>query len=194
MLADKPQDLTQILNAISAGEERSADAILPLVYDELRAIAVGHLQQERSGHTLQATALVHETYVRLVDQSRVHWTGRAHFLAIAATMMRRILVNHAKARQCDKRGGGAARMELAIDTPQWPERSLDLLALDEAMCKFAELDPQQCKIVELRFFGGLTANETAQVVGISERTVHREWTSAKAWLRGEISKGDEHDA
>jgi RNA polymerase sigma factor (TIGR02999 family) len=193
MLADSPQDLTQILNAIGTGEERPADAILPLVYDELRAIAVGHLRQERFGHTLQATALVHETYVRLVDQNRVHWKGRAHFLAISATMMRRILVNHAKARQCEKRGGGAARMELTIDTPLLPEKSLDLLALDEAMCRLAELDPQQCRIVELRFFGGLTANETAQVVGISERTVHREWTFAKAWLRGEISKGDEHD-
>ncbi len=194
MLADSPQDLTQILNAISTGEEGSADAILPLVYDELRAIAVGHLRQERLGHTLQATALVHETYVRLVDQRRVHWTGRAHFLAIAASMMRRILVNHAKARLCEKRGGGAARMELTIDTPLLPEKSLDLLALDEAMCRLANLDPQQCRIVELRFFGGLTAIETAQVVGVSERTVHREWTSAKAWLRGEICKGDEHDA
>lgn len=194
MLADSPQDLTQILNAIGTGEEGSADAILPLVYDELRSIAVRHLQQERVGHTLQATALVHETYVRLVDQNRVHWTGRAHFLAIAAAMMRRILVNHAKARQCDKRGGGAASMELTIDTPLLPEKSLDLLALDEAMCRLAELDPQQCKIVELRFFGGLTANETAQVVGVSQRTVHREWTSAKAWLRGEVCKGDEHDA
>ena len=183
MLANTPQNLTQILNAIGTGEERSADAILPLVYDELRAIAVTHLRHERSGHTLQATALVHETYVRLVDQRRIHWTGRAHFLAIAATMMRRILVNHAKARQCDKRGGGAARMELTIDTPQLPEKSLDLLALDEAMCRLAEFDPQQCKIVELRFFGGLTASETAQVVGASERTVHREWTFAKAWLR-----------
>jgi RNA polymerase sigma factor (TIGR02999 family) len=183
-----------VLNAISTGEEGSADTILPLVYDELRSIAVRHLQQERSDHTLQATALVHETYVRLVDQNRVHWTGRAHFLAIAATMMRRILVNHAKARQCDKRGGGAARMELTIDTPLLPEKSLDLLALDEAMCRLAKLDPQQCRIVELRFFGGLTAKETAQVVGVSERTVHREWTFAKAWLRGEISKGDEHVA
>lgn len=191
MIADNHQDITQILNAISMGHERSADVLLPLVYDELRAIAVRHLRHERLGHTLQATALVHETYVRLVDQDRVHWTGRAHFLAIAATMMRRILVNHAKARHADKRGGGAVRTRLTITGLQAPETSLDLLALDEAMCQLAELDPQQCKIVELRYFGGLTVKDVAQVVGISERTVHREWTFAKAWLRGEISKGDD---
>lgn len=191
MVAETPKDITQILNAVGSGEQRSTDDLLALVYDELRAIAVRHLQRERQGHTLQATALVHETYVRLVDQQRVHWTGKAHFLAMAATMMRRILVNHAKARNADKRGGGSARTLLTAESLELPEKSLEILALDEAMCQLAELDPQQCKIVELRYFGGLTVTEVAQVVGISERTVHREWTFAKAWLRGEISKGDD---
>lgn len=194
MVADRRKDITQMLNAVSSGEQRSAETLVLLVYDELRAIAVRHLQRERQGHTLQATALVHETYVRLVDQQRVHWTGRAHFLAMAATMMRRILVNHAKARQADKRGGAAARTVLSVDSLELPEKSLDLLALDEAICRLARLDPQQCKIVELRYFGGLTVKEVSQVIGISQRTVHREWTFAKAWLRGEISKGDEHVA
>ncbi len=191
MVAETPQNVTQILNAASVGDHSAADALLPLVYDELRSLAARHLRRERPGHTLQATALAHETYLRLVDQTRVHWSGRAHFLAVAATLMRRILVNHEKARRREKRGGGAARAALTEGALQTPAESLDLLALDEALSRLATIDPQQCRIVELRFFGGLTVEEVSQVVGTSERTVHREWTFAKAWLRGEISKGDE---
>ena len=191
MVAETPQNVTQILNAASGGDHNAADALLPLVYDELRSLAARHLQRERPGHTLQATALAHETYLRLVDQTRVNWSGRAHFLAVAATLMRRILVNHEKARRREKRGGGAARAALTEGALQTPAESLDLLALDEALSRLATIDPQQCRIVELRFFGGLTVEEVSQVVGTSERTVHREWTFAKAWLRGEISKGDE---
>ena len=194
MVAGSPHDVTMILNAVSDGDHDAADALLPLVYEELRSLAARRLRTERPGHTLQATALVHETYLRLVDQARVRWTGRAHFLAVAATLMRRILVNHERDRRRQKRGGRAARATLSESALQTPAPSLDLLALDEAMTRLASIDAQQNRIVELRYFGGLTVDEVAQVTGLSVRTVHREWAFAKAWLRGEVSKGDEHDA
>ncbi|HEY3244420.1 MAG TPA: sigma-70 family RNA polymerase sigma factor [Phycisphaerae bacterium] len=189
MAEDK--DATAILLAASQGDPAAADALLPLVYDELQAVAARHLRRERPDHTLQTTALVHEAYLRLIDQSRVQWRGRAHFLAVAAMAMRRILVNHAKARARVKRGGQAARLPLDEAFESFQQRSVDLEALDEALARLSKIDPDQGRMVELRFFGGLSVEETAKVLGISPRTVHREWDLAKAWLRAEVSRGDE---
>jgi RNA polymerase sigma factor (TIGR02999 family) len=158
-----------------------------LVYDQLREIARVYLARERSGHTLQPTALVHEAYLKLADQTRVKWQGKSHFLAVAATAMRRILVNHAKAHKALKRGGDLARLALDEALTEAQERSGDLLALDEAMCELERIDMEQVRIVELRFFGGLTALEAAEVLGISERTVFRQWLMARAWLRGRVA-------
>jgi RNA polymerase sigma factor (TIGR02999 family) len=185
-----PGDVTAILAAASEGDPAAAQELLPLVYDELREVAGRQLRSERIGHTLQTTALVHEAYLKLIDQSRVQWQGRAHFLAVAATAMRRILVNHAKARGRIKRGGDAARVPLDDALESFQQRSIDLEALDEALGRLSEIDPDQGRIVELRFFGGLSVEETAKVLDISPRTVHREWDLARAWLRGEVIKGD----
>ena len=179
-------EVTQILDAASRGDAAAAERLLPLVYEELRAQAARYLGRERKDHTLQATALVHEAYLRLIDQTRVQWNGRQHFFAVAAVMMRRVLVNHAKAKQAAKRGGG---LRVTLDEPMAAasqERDVDLVALDEALEKLAKLDPEQARLVELRFFAGLPAKEAAEVMGISERTLHREWTVAKAWLHAEL--------
>jgi RNA polymerase sigma factor (TIGR02999 family) len=162
--------------------------ILPLVYDELRRLADRVLRGERHDHTLQTTALVHEAYLRLVDQKCVHWRNRAHFLGIAAQMMRRILVDYARGQQADKRGRGEPSMALDEALISAGQRGLDLLALDEALSRLAAIDAQQGRVVELRFFGGLTIEETAEVLDISPATVKRDWTMAKAWLHREISK------
>jgi len=171
-----------ILKDWSGGKRESANVLLSLVYDELRRIARQYLRKERSDHTLQPTALVHEAYMKLIDISDVSWQDRAHFFAVASNVMRHILVDHARARATEKRGGEAQRMALedAVKLSDAPD--IDLLALDEAMKQLADFDEQQSKIVELRFFGGLTIEETAHVIGISPATVKREWTMAKAWL------------
>ena len=187
------EDMTQILTAATAGDQVAADKLLPLVYDELRALAARYLQEERPSHTLQTTALVHEAYLKLIDQSRVKWKDRTHFFAVAATAMRRILVNHAKAKKRSKRGGDQEKISLDVAAAIYEERALDLVALDEALEQLAAMDQQQSRIVELRFFGGLTVDEVAEVLGISARTVHREWTTARAWLRGQITQGNEDD-
>ncbi|MCP4249285.1 MAG: sigma-70 family RNA polymerase sigma factor [bacterium] len=186
------RDMTLVLAAASSGDRHAAEELLPLVYYELHALAAGYLRRERPDHTLQATALVHEAYLRLVDQTRVTWTERAHFLAVAATAMRRILVNHAKARSRIKRGGN--RVRISLTGAPVKERPLDLVALDEALSRLSAMDAQQARIVELRFFAGMTVEQTAQVLGVSPRTVHREWVVARAWLRAEIEKGDTRDA
>jgi RNA polymerase sigma factor (TIGR02999 family) len=175
-------EISLILKDWSGGNRASADALLSLVYDELRKIARQYLRKERSDHTLQPTALVHEAYMKLIDISEISWQDRAHFFAVASNIMRQILVDHARARLTEKRGGEAQRIALedAISFSDKPD--VDLLALDEALKKLAEFDEQQCRIVELRFFGGLTIEETAHVVGISPATIKREWTLAKAWL------------
>ena len=183
-------DATGILAAASAGDPAAADRLLPLVYDELRAQAARYLQSERPDHTLQATALVHEAYLRLIDQTRVQWKDRVHFFAMAAVMMRRVLVNHAKARHAAKRGGAGLRLTLDDSAAAGVGRDIDLVALDEALQRLSALDPQQARLVELRFFAGLTAAEAAGVMGISERTLHREWAVAKAWLHAELCKGN----
>ena len=158
---------------------------MPLVYGELRKIAASYLRQERKDHTLQPTALVHEAYLRLTHQKDVAWQNRAHFFGIAAQMMRRILVDHARKRQAAKRDASAWKVATA-EVDDGAESAPELLALDRALEELEKIDPQQAKIVELRFFGGLTVEETAEVAGISPRTVKREWRTAKAWLRREI--------
>jgi RNA polymerase sigma factor (TIGR02999 family) len=181
------KDVTQLLVHWGRGDKQALDRLMPLVYDELHRMASRYLRRERQEHTLQTTALINEAYLRIVDQNRVNWQNRAHFFGVAAQMMRRILVDHARSHLYAKRGGGAQKLTLdeAIATPQ--ERDLDLVALDDALTTLAEIDPQQSRIIELRFFGGLTIEETAEVLSISPATVKRDWNMAKAWLYGEIS-------
>ena len=178
-------DLTALLRDASEGDQTALDRLMPLVYGELRKIAASYLRQERKDHTLQPTALVHEAYLRLTHQKDVAWQNRAHFYGIAAQMMRRILVDHARKRQAAKRDASAWKVATA-EVDGGAESAPELLALDRALEELEKIDPQQAKIVELRFFGGLTVEETAEVAGISPRTVKREWRTAKAWLRREI--------
>jgi RNA polymerase sigma-70 factor, ECF subfamily len=186
-------EATRLLAEIGGGNREAIDRLLPLVYAELRRIAASYLRDERVGHTLQPTALVNEAYLRLVDQ-RVAWQGRAHFLGVAAQLMRRILVDYARGRRADKRGQGFAFVALddALLAPY--ERDVDLVALDDALQTLSELDPRQSRIVELRFFGGLSVEEVAEVLDISTPTVTRDWAVARLWLRREISKGTRDDA
>jgi RNA polymerase sigma factor (TIGR02999 family) len=169
-----------------SGNREALDKLMPIVYDELHRQAARYLRHEREGHTLQTTALVHEAYVRLIGQAEVRWQNRAHFFGIAAEMMRRILVDHARKRHAAKRGGEAVRVTLNEALKASEEQSLDLVAVDEALTRLARIDPQQARVVELRFFGGLDVEETAEVLGISERTVKRDWSVAKAWIRREL--------
>ncbi len=178
--------VTQLLVAWSQGDKGALEALTPLVYDELRRLARSYMRRERPGHTLQSTALVHEAFVRLIDQ-RVAWSSRAHFYGIAAQMMRRILVDHAKAQAAAKRGAGAPRIELNESLAASPQRDVDLLALDEALERLTKIDPQRSRIVELRFFGGLSNEESAEVLGVSPVTVQRQWSGARAWLYHELS-------
>ena len=181
-------DVTQLLMAWSKGEASASAELMPLVYDELRRVAQNYLNQERPNHTLQATALVHEAYLRLVKQTEVDWQDRAHFFGMAAQMMRHILVDHARKKRAEKRGGFGERMTLA-EAVSFPEQiDFDLVALDDALNGLTRLDPQQSKIVELRFFGGLTIEETSTALGVSVATVNREWRLAKAWLLRELSR------
>ena len=176
-------EVTQLLRDWSAGNEKARDELVGLVYAPLRDIAQRHLQRERGDHTLQPTALVNELYLRLVDQRRVEWNDRAHFFAVAAQVMRRILVDHARRRNSDKRGGGVAPLTIDAALDVAAAQQLDIVALDTALESLAAVDPQQARIVELRFYGGLTIEETARALGISAATVSREWTMARAWLR-----------
>ncbi len=171
------------------GDKPALDELMPVVYDELHRLAQHYLSRERAGHTLQTTALVHEAYLRLIDQKSVNWQNRAQFFGIAAQMMRRILINHARERNAQKRQGYATKISLDDAVGLFEKRELDLVALDEALNELATLDPQQTQIVELRFFGGLTIEEVAEVVGISPATTKREWDSAKLWLRRRLGNG-----
>jgi RNA polymerase sigma factor (TIGR02999 family) len=186
-MASTPQEITQLLLAWNQGDEGARDRLIPVVYDELRRVARGYLRRERANHTLQPTALVHETFLRLVDQRSVHWQGRAHFFGIAARLMRQILVNHARTRQAAKRGGSAQQVSLADLGALAGHAELDLVSLDEALQQLEKLDPRQGRIVELRFFSGLTFEEVAEVMSLSLATVKREWTTARAWLRRALS-------
>ncbi|HEY0079786.1 MAG TPA: sigma-70 family RNA polymerase sigma factor [Pyrinomonadaceae bacterium] len=182
MTTPLPKDVTQLLIDWSDGKREALDKLLPLVYDELRQLAERYLRRERKDHTLQATALVHEAYLKLIDQRSVHWQNRAHFFGVAAQAMRRILVDHARGHQAVKRGSGDIKISLDENLLVSDERAAELVALDDAMNALAEIDPQKSQIVELRFFGGLSIEETAEVLGIGTATVIRQWRMAKAWL------------
>jgi RNA polymerase sigma factor (TIGR02999 family) len=182
--------ITQLLADASNGDQVALDALLPVVYSELRKLADHYLRQERSDHTLQATALVHEAYLRLVDQTNISWQNRAHFFSVAAQVMRHILVDHARAHKTDKRGSGERKLSLDEAVSFFAARDVNLVALDEALNELAKLDPQQSRIVELRFFGGLTIEESAEVLKITPGTVRYDWRMAKAWLHRALSGPD----
>ena len=186
-----PHQVTLLLHSWSKGDREALDQLLPLVYEELRRQAARYLRQERPEHTLQATALIHEAYLRLVDQRSVEWQNRAHFFAIAARLMRQILVDHARRHEAAKRGGSVIKVPVEEAAASGAGQDINLVALDAALDKLAEIDAEQSRIVELRYFSGLTIEETAEVMGISAATVKREWQVAKAWLRREINEGRE---
>ena len=183
-----PGEVTRLLLAWNSGDQAALEKLMPLVYAELRELARRHFRKERPGHTLQPTAVVHEAYFRLVDQTRVTWKNRGHFLAIASQAMRRILIDHARGRDAEKRGGEVEKVTLdfAIASPE-PSREVDLLALDQALDRLKALDGDQAQIVELRFFGGLTIEETAEVMSVSPSSVKRDFRSARAWLFRELA-------
>ena len=182
--------ITEMLIELTDGNKEVVNHILPHIYDELRRLASSYLRKERSNHTLQPTALVHEAYMKLIDQNRVKWQNRAHFFGIAAQVMRRILMDHARKHQAEKRGGEYEKLpieeEILIVSH---DKSAELIALDEALEELSKLDPDKAKIVELRYFGGLSIEETAEVMGVSVPTVNRHWKMAKAWLFSQISNG-----
>lgn len=183
-----PEDITSTLLGLTRGDGTAADQLTPVVYEKLRALAEQFMRRERRDHTLQATALLNEAYLRLFDQSRVDWRGRAHFVALAAEMMRRILVDHARRHSAAKRGGGRERVPLdetlAVADAR---RHVDLIALDDALKELQKLNPRQARVVELRYFGGLSVKETAYALDTSERTVINDWSVARAWLRHKMS-------
>jgi RNA polymerase sigma factor (TIGR02999 family) len=183
------QDLTGLLVKWSHGDKGVLNQLLPAVYDELHRMAARYLRRERPDHTLQPTALINEVYLRLVDHNSVTWEDRAHFFGIAANVMRRILVDHARGHQAAKRGGSAIKLPLDEDLQgSLKHEEMDLVALDTALTQLAKIDSQQSKLVELRYFAGLTIEETAEVMGISPATVKRKWTLSRAWLRREIGR------
>ncbi len=185
--SDPKPSVTQLLFEMQRGRTGAADELLSLVYQELRRIAGGYMRRERPNHTLQATALVHEVYMQLVDQTRVDWKNRAHFFGVAAQLMRRILVEHARAHNAQKRGGAVSKISLEEVVSHLPQKELTLVALDDALHELELLDARQSRIVELRFFGGLTTEETSEVMGISTATIEREWRSARAWLHSQLT-------
>lgn len=191
---DAASEVTRLLRDARTGDPGALNRLMPLVYDELRALAARHLRRERPGHTLATTALAHEAYLRLVEQREVHWQDRAHFLAIASTAIRRILVDHARGARAARRGGGREREHLREEMAVQVEPDIDLLALEEALTRLEELDPRKSRVVELRFFGGLTTRESAEVLSISEATVERDWSLARAWLYREVRKGDDGES
>lgn len=187
MATTSPHEVTQLLLDWSNGSHDALDKLMPLVDQELNRLAHHYMRRESPGHTLQTTALVNEAYLRLVDQKHVQWKNRAHFFALSAQLMRRILVDHARKRRYEKRGGGAPRISFDEAVIVSPQRRADLIALDDALNKLATIDPRKSKIVELRFFGGLSVEETAEALQISAVTVIREWSMAKAWLYNSLS-------
>jgi len=187
MTAEPAEDATQLLASAESGRREEADRLMLLIYDELHSLAHRRMGRENVGHTLETTALVHEVYMRLIDQTRVDWQGRTHFFAIAAQALRRALVDHARARGRDKRGGGLVRLELKDDIALSPGQSEDVLAVDEALKTLEALDSRQARVVELRFFAQMNMDEVALALGVSKRTVESDWTAARAWLRRELS-------
>ena len=181
-------EVTRLLADWQNGDQGALDRLVPLVYDELRRIAARHLHAERPGHMLQTTALVHEAYLRLVDETRMQWHGREHFFAVAATLIRNILVDHARSEKAAKRGGGVGKLPLDEACAVPVDNAGAVLAVDDALAALAKIDAQQSRIVELRFFGGLTIEETADILRISPSTVKRDWILAKAWIYRELSR------
>ena len=190
MMQPVNKDITLLLHAAASGQRESLDALMAAIYQDLRRLAAHHMSGERQDHTLQPTAIVHEAYVRLIDQRSTDWKDRLHFFAVASRIIRRILIDHARANEADKRGGDRTRISLADHDVAGPARDIDLVALDEALNELAEIDPQQSRIVELRYFGGCTVEEVAEVLKVGKRTVDRDWQAAKAWLLLRL-EGDE---
>ena len=189
MAEGEPEGVTRLLLAWNDGDESALEKLVPLVYQELRRLAKRQMRRERPEHSLQTTALINEAYLRLVDLSNVHWQNRAHFFALCARLMRRILVDYARTRHYAKRGGGAQPISLNESLVVSPQLPTDLVAVDDALHALAEVDARKAQVVELRFFGGLTAEETAEVLKVSPETVRRDWKLAKVWLLRELSKG-----
>jgi RNA polymerase sigma factor (TIGR02999 family) len=187
-MTSSPQDVSQLLRAWSNGDKTALDKLMPLVYEELRQMAKRYMDRQQAGHTLQTTALIHEAYLRLVDQSEVHWQNRAHFFGVAATAMRHILVDHARMRQAAKRGGAAQQVTLDEAAVVAAERAAELVALDDALQSLAAFDRRKSQVVEMRYFGGLTVEETAEVLQVSPETVARDWRLGRTWLLRELSQ------
>jgi RNA polymerase sigma-70 factor, ECF subfamily len=185
-----PPDVTVLLRKLADGNQEVASELIPVIYRELHRLAAGHLRHERQNHTLQATALVHEAYIKLIAQRNTDWKNRAHFFAVASSLMRRILVDYARRQLRAKRGAGQPKLSLEDVVLVSPDRPDRMLALDECLTRLGKLDPRQSRIVELRYFGGLTVEEAAEILGSSPSTVRREWTSAKAYLYGELKNCD----
>jgi RNA polymerase sigma factor, sigma-70 family/RNA polymerase sigma factor, TIGR02999 family len=190
-MATSPQEVTQLLVDWRGGDHTALDKLMLLVYDELHALARRYMKRERGDHTLQTTALVNEAYLRLIGQQHSDWQNRAHFFAVAAQVMRHLLVDHARSRRYARRGGSALRITLDEAVAAAPEESVDLLALNEALNRLNAMDERKCRIVELRYFSGLSVEETAEVLGVSAITVKREWLKAKAWLYRELNQEKE---
>jgi RNA polymerase sigma factor (TIGR02999 family) len=183
-------EVTQLLIEWSNGDKAALDKLMPLIHEELRRLAHHYMSRERPGHTLQTTALINEAYLRLVNRKNAHWQNRAHFFAIAAQCMRSILVDHARGLAYAKRGGGGTKIPLEDAMIVSREKAAEVVALDEALVTLSELDPKQSRVVELRFFGGLTIEETAEVLDLSPATIKREWMSAKAWLFNQLNRNE----
>jgi RNA polymerase sigma-70 factor (ECF subfamily) len=194
MTTQSPKEITRLLVAWGDGDESALADLTALVYEELHRLAHHYMSGERAGHTLQTTALVNEAYVRLIDWKNVRWQNRAHFFGVSAQLMRRILVDFARARGYDKRGGGARAVELDEAAVVTDDKGADMVALDEALLALAKLDARQSRVVELRFFGGLSVEEAAEVLKVSPATVRRDWSLARAWLRREMSAPFNHEA
>lgn len=191
-MGDPSNDVTRLLQAWREGDAAALESLLPLVYDELHRLAHFYIAGERRGHTLQTSALVNEAYVRLVDARKLDWRDRAHFFAVSARLMRQVLIQYARARRAGKRGGDAVRVEFDEASIPSPARDEDLIALDEALDALAAVDPREARVVELRFFAGLDEQEAAHVLGVSDRTIRREWDHARAWLLRELKGGRRH--
>ena len=190
MTGRSSHEVTQLLQNWCRGDQAALDKLVPLVYDELHRLAHIYMVRERPGHTLQTSALVNEAYLRLIDANQVQWQDRTHFFAISANVMRRILVQFARSRGSRKRGGGAGQLHLDEALIPSPERDADLVALDDALTALAAIDPREAKVVELRFFGGMSVEETAEVLQLSGMTVKRDWNHARAWLLQELKRGE----
>lgn len=193
MPAATPEGVTQLLKAWGNGEQKALDRLIPLVYTELHRLAHRYMDRERSAHTLQPTALVHEMYERLIELKHVSWQNRAHFFGVSAQLMRRILVDYARSRRYTKRGGEWRQVPFNEAVAVFRDRQTDIVALDDALCTLSEIDPRKSRVVEMRFFGGMSVKEVAEVLNVSQETVQRDWRLAKAWLLRELGEGTADD-